>query len=101
ETLVETQTLIALLADAEDQEPIRTKVRQLLKSIIMEMWMLVFEYEIPGSRGRVKKCRGAVLQVHFTKGHYRTIDVFVDAPPTARPAVALPMPCLMPCRCPA
>jgi hypothetical protein len=39
------------------------------------MWLLVYEYETTGSRGREKTCRAAVLQVFFRSGVKRTITV--------------------------
>ena len=72
--LEEARSIIELIET--NPEHYRTVLKQLLRhNIVEEIWMLVFEYDAVGSRGRTCKRRGCDLQVHFKSGGVRTIRV--------------------------
>lgn len=77
-TLADAQDLVKLLATTEDKEDIRTRIKQAVRTIISEIWLLVYEYEAVGSRSRTRGKRAAVLQVHFKSGQFRKIMVNGD-----------------------
>lgn len=70
ETLGETQTLIQLLAAAPDEQKadLRTRLKQRIKNLVAEMWLVGWSDERKDAIGRLRKDRKAELQIFLRDG---------------------------------
>lgn len=81
--LDDTTSLLELLQTTTDETELlelRTRLRQQIRRVVSEMYLLVYQMKVPAKRtGRSKKVRCAILQVHFRNGNWRSIDMCVES----------------------